>query len=94
MIEEFDYAAVLAIINDKAEMKRRFQDANVGYDKLQLFRIYKEVHQHQGGDDILQKFVNEAFHIENEYVMQLNPHRFDNVPEYVVQECDRLITAS
>jgi energy-coupling factor transporter ATP-binding protein EcfA2 len=95
-IPDFDYAAVLAIINDKSEMKRRFEGATFGYDKLQLFRIYKEVHHSQDGedDDILQKFVNESFHIENEYVMQLNPHKFDNVPEYVVQECDRMISAS
>lgn len=94
-IPDFDYDAVLAIINDRAEMKRRFQVANVGYDKLQLFRIYKEVHQPaDDGDDILQKFVNESFHIENEYVMQLNPHKFDNVPEYVVHECDRVISAN
>ncbi|CAJ8419523.1 hemin importer ATP-binding subunit [Burkholderia pseudomallei] len=94
-IPDFDYNAVLAIINDKSEMKRRFQEANIGYDKLQLFRIYKEVHQPaDDGDDILQKFVNESFHIENEYVMQLNPHKFDNIPEYVVQECDRVISAN
>ncbi|MDA8151369.1 MAG: AAA family ATPase [Acidithiobacillus ferrooxidans] len=95
-IPNFDYAAVLAIINDKSEMKRRFEGATIGYDKLQLFRIYKEVHHSQGGEDdnILQKYVNESFHIENEYVMQLNPHKFDNVPEYVVQECDRMISES
>jgi len=91
----FDYCMVLSFINDKSGMERRFQEANVGYDKLQLFRIYKEVHQNSdNSDDILQKFVNESFHIENEYVMQLNPHKFDNVPEYVVQECDRMIPTS
>lgn len=96
MIPNFDYPAVLAIINNKTEIKRRFQSSTIGYDKLQLFRIYKAVHDSQGGgdDDIFQKFVNESFHIENEYVMQLNPHKFDNVPEYVVQECDRLISIS
>ena len=94
-IPDFDYDAVLAIINDKSEMKRRFHGANVGYDKLQLFRIYKQVHRPAyDGDDILEKFVNESFHIENEYVMQLNPHKFDNVPEYVVQECDRQMEIS
>ena len=94
-IPDFDYGAVLAIINDKSEMKRRFQGANVGYDKLQLFRIYKQVHRPDyDGDAILEKFVNESFHIENEYVMQLNPHKFDNIPEYVVQECDRVMSAS
>lgn len=96
MITDFNYSTVLAIINDKSEMKRRFQNSTIGYDKLQLFRIYKQIHGLQGGGDdgVLQKFVNESFHIENEYVMQLNPHKFDNVPEYVVQECDRLILLS
>ena len=91
-IPDFDYGAVLAIINDKSEMKRRFQGANVGYDKLQLFRIYKQVHRPDyDGDAILEKFVNESFHIENEYVMQLNPHKFESVPEYVIDECDKLL---
>ncbi|WBA58842.1 AAA family ATPase [Providencia sp. 21OH12SH02B-Prov] len=96
LIPTFDYAAVLAVIKDKAEMKRRFMEATVGYEKIQLFRIFKEVHgsANDEQDSILQKFVNESFHIENEYVMQLNPHKFDNVPEYVVMECDRVIQAS
>lgn len=94
-IHDFDYNAVLAVINDKAEMKRRFQEAAAGYDKLQLFRIYKEVHHPANdGDDVLQKFINESFHIENEYVMQLNPHKFDNVPEYIVEECERVIATT
>ncbi len=94
-IADFEYSAVLSIINDKLDMKRRFQAATVGYDKLQLFRVFKEVHKTiEDGDEILRKFVNESFHIENEYVMQLNPHTFDNVPEYVVQECERIISGS
>ena len=34
--------------------------------------------------------VNETFHIENEYVMQLDPREFDSVPEFVIEECTRL----
>jgi ABC-type Mn2+/Zn2+ transport system ATPase subunit len=96
LIPDFNYAAVLSAIKDKAGMKRRFTEATVGYDKIQLFRIFKELHGSAAAepDSILQKFVNESFHIENEYVMQLNPHKFDNVPEYVVLECDRIILAS
>lgn len=75
-------------------MERRFFDSTIGYDKLQLFRVYKEMHIPKGKEDgVLQKFVNETFCIENEYVMQLNPHKFDNVPVYVVLECERAILA-
>jgi ABC-type Mn2+/Zn2+ transport system ATPase subunit len=94
-IPDFDYSRVLSIIADKSEMKRRFQIATVGYEKLQLFRTYREIHLSvDNDDDILRKLVNESFHIENEYVMQLNPHKFDNVPEYFVQECERITSES
>lgn len=92
-IPDFDYYRILALIKNNSEMKRRFLEATAGYDKIQLFRIFKEVNGQVLGlqNSILQKFVNETFHIENEYVMQLNPRRFDNVPEYIVGECRRLI---
>ncbi|EKO3571493.1 AAA family ATPase [Vibrio metschnikovii] len=93
-IPGFDYGELLKILTDKEEMERRFFDSTIGYDKLQLFRVYKAMHIPKGKEDgVLQKFVNETFHIENEYVMQLNPHKFDNVPEYVVLECERAIRA-
>lgn len=55
--------APLAAIKDKAEMKRRFTEATVGYDKIQLFHIFKEVHGSAKGeqDSMLHKFVSESF---------------------------------
>lgn len=44
--------------------------------------------------NVITKFINESYHIENEYVMQLNPHKFESVPEYVVEECVRLLDAA
>ncbi len=34
---------------------------------------------------------NETYHIENEFICQLDPSRFDLIPEYVIMECDKLI---
>lgn len=92
-IPNFDYQAVLSIINNRAEMQNRFKAATAGYDKLQLFRVYRQAHfpDEKGDNAILQKFVNESFHIENEYLMQLNPHKYENTPEYVIDECDRIV---
>lgn len=74
----------------------RFNASSVGYEKLQIFRVFRELHITQDPKDnsVFQKFVNKSFHIENEYVMQLNPQRFDNIPEYVVAECTRLFVAA
>ena len=93
-IPNFNYTSILSVIKDKKEMELRFKDSEIGYEKLQLFRIYRELHITDGGynDSNLQKLVNESFHIENEYVMQLNPRKFDNVPEYIVDECSRIVS--
>lgn len=87
MIPSFDYDALVQQINDDDEMKAKFLGTDVGYEKIQLFRIINGKHQ----DDIISKFINETYHIENEYVMQLNPHKFESVPEYVVEECSKLL---
>jgi hypothetical protein len=39
-------------------------------------------------NDVIMKYINESFHIENDYIMQLNPHTYDFVPEHIVRECD------
>lgn len=87
LIPSFDYDALVKQIGDDEVMKAKFLGTDVGYEKIQLFRIIKGKHQ----DDIISKFINESYHIENEYVMQLNPHKFESVPEYVVVECSRLL---
>jgi energy-coupling factor transporter ATP-binding protein EcfA2 len=87
-IPEFDYELLLAELKDDALMKQKFAAATVGYDKIQLFRIIRGQHD----NDVIAKFINESYHIENEYVMQLNPHKFESVPEYVVDECTRLLS--
>lgn len=92
-IPNFDYQAILSIINNKAEMQSRFKAATAGYDKMQLFRVYRQAHfpGEKGGNAVFKKFVDESFHIENEYLMQLNPHKYENTPEYVIDECERII---
>lgn len=91
-IPGFDYAALLSEMRDPQALKAKYNATQVGYEKLQLFRIMSELNP-DGliGDDAFRKFINESFHIENEYVMQLNPREFDSVPEFVIQACDTLI---
>lgn len=73
-------------------LKAKYEATDIGYEKLQLFRIMSELDPDGlRGDDAFRKFVNESFHIENEYVMQLNPREFDAFPEFVIEACDRLV---
>lgn len=92
VIPSFDYEALLAQLKDREALKAKFEGTNVGYEKVQIFRIASAVDPDAtGGDAAFKKFVNESYHIENEYVMQLNPREFDAVPEHVVQTCADLL---
>lgn len=92
VIPSFDYDALLAQLKDRNALKARFDGTNVGYEKVQVFRIASALDPDSlGGDAAFRKFVNESYHIENEYVMQLNPREFDAVPEHVVQACADLL---
>lgn len=86
----FDYARIVADLRDLDTLKTKFFATDVGYEKVQIFRMLLEIDEPQDGDTF-KKFVNETFHIENEYVMQLDPREFDSVPEYVVNECARQV---
>jgi ABC-type Mn2+/Zn2+ transport system ATPase subunit len=89
-IPDFSYDALVKDASNFDVMKKKFLDTEIGYEKIQLFRIIKEQHD----DAVITKFINEAYHIENEYVMQLNPHKFESVPEYVVAACEEVLTAA
>jgi energy-coupling factor transporter ATP-binding protein EcfA2 len=92
VIPSFDYDALLAQLKDREVLKAKFEATTVGYEKVQIFRIASARDPDApGGDAAFKKFVNESYHIENEYVMQLNPREFDAVPEHVVQTCADLL---
>lgn len=91
-IPDFDYDALLMQIKDQDGLKKKFESLDVGYEKVQIFRIISALAPDaHAGDTALKKFVNETYHIENEYVMQLNPREFDAVPEHVLQACSDLL---
>lgn len=91
-IPDFDYDVLFAQLKDRDALKGKFASTDVGYEKVQLFRIASALDPDGlGGDAAFKKFVNESYHIENEYVMQLNPRDFDAVPEHVIQACAGLL---
>ncbi|TIC86373.1 AAA family ATPase [Nocardioides sp. GY 10127] len=92
VIPEFDYSGLLAEVKNPGALRAKFASTDVGYEKIQIFRIASALDPGGlGGDPAFKKFVNESYHIENEYVMQLNPRDFDAVPDHVVQACQALL---
>jgi len=94
-IPAFDYGQLVTDLKKPGALKARFDATMVGYEKVQLFRIMLALNPEVSkGDDVFTKFVNETYHIENEYVMQLNPRDFDAVPEFVIEACTALMDQS
>lgn len=85
-IQAFDYQGILEKINNREGMIAAYKAAQNNYEKLQLYRI---INNENHESDVIKKFINESFHIENEYIMQLNPRKYDFVPEHIIIECDR-----
>ena len=87
-IEGFNYASLLASISDTEGLNALYQACQNGYEKLQVFRMLA---MNYVENSVIRKFINETYHIENEFVCQLDPDQFDLVPEYVIEECDRIL---
>jgi energy-coupling factor transporter ATP-binding protein EcfA2 len=87
-IPDFDYQALVSEVQDFEALKATFTATSVGYEQVQIFRLITPLLDHSANLDAgLKKFINESYHIENEYVMQLNPRHFDAVPDYILQAC-------
>lgn len=90
-VPTFNYLTLLAKINDEEELKGLYANSTNGYEKLQLFRLMQNPSQSPKNNPVIQKYVNETYHIENEFICQLDPTDFDLIPAYVTQECDKII---
>jgi len=91
-IPDFDYDELLAIVTDKNKMIELYNESGNNYEKLHIYRILCDNEQHVASN-IIRKFINEAFHLENDYIFQLNPSKYQLVPQYVIDECDMHINS-
>ena len=84
-IPKFDYHVEFKKICDKKKMIEIFNNSNNNYEKLQIYRIIKQDEKNE--DSIIKKFVNETFHIENDYLFQINPCKYEIIPQYIINRC-------
>lgn len=87
MMPSFDYESILEVLKNEEELKALYVSSSNNYEKLQLFRLL--------GINIpniaIDKFVKETYHIENEQISQLNPLKYDVVPYFIIEECDKCL---
>ena len=84
----FDYQIEYGKASDISQLRKEYNATNSNYEKLQLYRL---INKDNSSNDIVRRFVNETYHVENDYLFQLNPREYDTVPEYIIKECDKEI---
>jgi len=87
-VETFEYERLIKLMQDDTQMKKLYFDSKNNYEKLHIYRMLFDGKSKDIESDVIRKFINEAFHIENNYIYQLNPSQFQLVPQYVIDECD------
>jgi ABC-type dipeptide/oligopeptide/nickel transport system ATPase subunit len=87
-ISDFDYNELIDQIMNDEIMIKLYHDTSSNYEKLHIFRVLYGEKLRTEETTIIAKFINEAFHIENDYIYQLNPCEYQLVPQYVIDECD------
>lgn len=84
-IPEFEYNRVYCRAHDKMQMIALYKSVTSSYEKIQLYRI---INHGQISDTVFKKFVDEAYHVENDSLFQLNPTEYPTIPEYIINLCD------
>lgn len=87
-LPSFSYSEILNKVSDLDVMKTLYSTLTNGYEKLQIFRLLEL----DVINSVVRKFINETYHIENEFICQLDPAKFDTIPEYVIMECDQIMS--
>lgn len=89
-IEGFDYSELCIYACNSENLIALYDEAQSNYEKLQIYRMLFDPARE---DHVIRKFLNETYHIENDYLFQLNPSRYNTIPNYIIAECDRAIDA-
>lgn len=88
-IPNFSFGEQIQRVTDTNAMKILYENCNCNYEKLQIFRI---IFNNISLEDVVKKFINETYHIENDYLFQLDPSEYDTITNYIIHICDELVT--
>lgn len=87
-IPDFDYQTAYQRMEDQNLLISLYDSTEANYEKLQIYRL---IFIERPMNVVVQKFVNETYHVENDYIFQLDPRIYDTVPQYIVDVCDQAI---
>ena len=89
-VDSFDYKQLLESIKNSRYLQELYIGSENNYTKLNIFRLFYDNNLDKI-PSVLRKFINETYHIENELICQLNPNKFDLIPDFIIEACDAYV---
>lgn len=85
---DFSFSSYTSSIFRMSNLVNLFQSETKPYYRLQVFRVMiGNIGIRSKIDDALIKYIDEQFHIENDYIYYLDLNKFDIVPNFVIPRC-------
>ena len=96
-IKTFDSNKILRDnINNKYIIDSYKTETN-NYIKIQLFRVYLESSDNRNKlkerNSIVLKYIDEIYHIENDYIFSLDLIKFDIIPDFIINSIDEFMSS-
>ena len=94
-IPDFNYSKALEECSAR-NLLSRYCNETSAYIKMLILRAYTEQNEEsrsrlRNTNDVLRKYVDETYHIENDYIYSLDVRRFNIVPENYITDADRFV---
>ena len=94
-IKSFDSHKILTDnLNNRYILENYKMETN-NYKKLQLFRVYLELSDNRDKlkekNSIVLKFIDEIYHIENDYIFSLDLIKFDIIPDFIINSINEFM---
>jgi len=88
-ISDFSYDNYITDVFSRSNLLALYESESNSYFQLQVFRVLVEIFnlRKKINDNPLIKFIDEQFHVENDYIFQLDYKKYDCVPEYIKTKC-------
>ncbi|NPE27499.1 AAA family ATPase [Methanococcoides sp. SA1] len=94
-IPSFSYEQVRDVNLTSESLIRAYANEPCSYLKLQLFRVFLEIYgRRKDTDDALLKYIDETYHIENDYLYALDFRKFDIVPSFIMKKCEKYMESN
>ena len=92
-LPDFVYDTILSQIRDEEFLRQSYRKQTNNYFKLQIFRTFIDLtgKRDQIKDESLIKYIDETYHIENDYIYFFDLQKYEVVPDFIIKSCDEFI---